>query len=90
MIVSTFGRSFLFVFGTLSTALGALQLGFDANQLAPAQWDWAWAICRGLVAAVFLPVVLVLLILLVMYAWLVADEWVFALRARYGKKRTHK
>lgn len=81
---------FLFAFGTLSTALSALQVGLAVDQLVPAPaqaWAGAWAFCRGLGAAVFLLVVLVLLVLAAMYAWLVADEWVFALRARYGKKK---
>ena len=77
----------LFIFGILSIILSAMQVELGVETLTNAQWQPFWNACRWSVVIVLVCVVCLTLILVLLLIGMVADEWIFALKARYYKTK---
>ncbi|KAK0609305.1 hypothetical protein DIS24_g12334 [Lasiodiplodia hormozganensis] len=79
----------LFVFGTLSVVLGAMQVMTATEALlSPTQvWPGLWMVCRWFSVLTLVLVVGVCVVLGVLLGYRFVSEWCYAIRDRRGKRR---
>ena len=85
-VFARFYAPLLFIFGILSIILSAMQVELGVETLlTTAQWQSFWHATRWFAVITLLGMTLVITLLFSIFLWLTVDEWVFALRQRYGK-----
>ncbi len=84
---SRFYAPLLFVFGILSVILSALQVEMGVEQVAATPWVPFQKMSRWFGLLVVVSMVIMSLSLSLLLAWMIVDEWVFALSARRQRKR---
>lgn len=84
---SRFYAPFLFVFGILSIILSAMQVEMAVEQVASTPWIPFRAMSRWFSLLVVVSMMVISLSLGLLVAWMIVDEWVFALSARRRRKR---
>ena len=82
---SRFYGPLLFIFGILSIILSAMQVELGVEALTNAQWQSFWYACRWFVIGALASMMLLVLALISLLVGMTVDEWVFALKRRYGK-----
>lgn len=81
----------LFVLGVVSIILNALQVELAAETLLTAyQWQSLWFASRWISIITLISMALLTIALLSLLVGMLADEWVFALRTRYKKRRANR
>ena len=75
----------LFVFAILSVILNAMQVELGVETLTDARWRPFWYFSRGFVIVALTCTAFLALGLVSLLVGMIVDEWVFALRKRYGK-----
>jgi hypothetical protein len=87
-----FGRMFgpiLFIFAMISILLNSMQVELAAEQLMDSgmQWTGFWELCRWFSIVSLAGSGILTVSLAALWFWMVADEWIYALRRRAEKKR---
>jgi hypothetical protein len=77
----------LFAFGVLSIMLNAMQVEMVVEQLGSSQWQAFRDASRGFSVYCLILVVLISILLIALFVYRVADEWIYALRDRRRKKQ---
>lgn len=77
----------LFIFAMVSTILNSMQLELGVDRVSARHWEGLWPIYRwfstiSLVATAFVSLCFVLL-----WLWMIVDEWVYAIRCRSRKRQ---
>ena len=80
----------LFIFGILSIVLSAMQVELGVETLTNSQWQPFWYACRWFVIVAIAFIMLLVLALISLLVGMIVDEWVFALRRRYEKGKSHR
>lgn len=81
----------LFVFGVASIILSALQVELAAETLLTAhRWPSLWFASRWISVITIISMALLTIALSSLLIGMLADEWVFALRTRYKKRRKNR
>ena len=80
----------LFIFGIFSIILSAMQVELGVETLTNAQWIPFWYTSRWFVIVALACMAFVVLGLVSLLVGMIVDEWVFALRKRYGKNGVRK
>lgn len=79
----------LFMFGILSIILSAMQVELSAETLMTnLRWQSFWFACRWFAVIILACMTLLTVVLVCLLVGMVVDEWIFALRARYEKKKS--
>lgn len=79
----------LFVFGILSLILSAMQVELGVETLLTTmQWQSFWHACRWFVVVMLACIAFLALGLISLLVGMIVDEWVFALRERYKKRKS--
>lgn len=84
-----FGRFYgplLFVFGVLSIMLSAMQLEMAAEQFVVHKWTSFWQLSRWFSVVSFGGTAGVAVFLICLLTWMIADEWIYAIRCLLQKK----
>lgn len=90
-VFARFYAPLLFVFGIISIILSAMQVELGVETLLrTAQWRAFWHASRWFAIITLLGMTLVITLLFSLFVGLTVDEWVFALRQRYGKSSDAK
>ena len=87
-IFSRYYGPFLFMFGALSVILSAMQVELAVEQRTTVPWNAIWPICRWFSVLSLVGTLVMAATLFGFLLWLIADEWIFALRARRRRQRT--
>ena len=85
-----FGRLYgpiLFVFAVVTTVLNSMQVELAVEEVLPARWVALWPVCRWFSTIGLILTALVSVWFLLLWLWLILDEWVFAIRSRLRKRR---
>ncbi|KAL8694632.1 MAG: hypothetical protein Q9218_000727 [Villophora microphyllina] len=80
----------LFIFGTLSVLLSAMQVGMAVEQLQTRNWVAFWSVCRWFSVISLLLSAVVALYLIVSLLIKTLDEIIWAARAQYGASHKPK
>ncbi|KAJ9644079.1 hypothetical protein H2199_003947 [Coniosporium tulheliwenetii] len=77
----------LFIFAVVSTILNAMQVEMAAEQLSPAHWVSLWSISRWFSTISLVGTALISLCFILLWSWMVSDEWVYTIRCRLRTRR---
>ena len=79
----------LFMFGVLSIILSAMQVGLGAETLMTnLRWQSSWFACRWFAVIILACMALLTVVLVCLLSGMIIDEWTFALRTRYEKRKS--
>jgi len=78
----------LFIFGILSLVLSAMQVELAAEQLLAILWNAFWRLSRWVSVLSIVAITAVALALGSLLVRMIIDEWLFALKARWRKRRS--
>ena len=79
----------LFIFGILSIILSAMQVELGAETLMTnLRWQSFWFACRWFVVIILACMTLLTVFPVCLLVGMIVDEWTFALRARYEKRKS--
>jgi hypothetical protein len=77
----------LFVFAAVSTMLNSMQVELAVEQVASVQWVSLWTVFRCFSAIVMIGTVLISLCFILLWSWLLSDEWIYTIRTRRRRRR---
>lgn len=77
----------LFVFGIISIVLSAMQVQLGVETLVSSKWSWVWYTCRWAAVVILIGMVVIALALAFLLMGMIGDEWLFALKQRYLRKK---
>ena len=67
-----------------------MQIELGVETLTNSQWQPFWYACRWFVIVAIAFIMLLVLALISLLVGMIVDEWVFALRRRYEKGKSHR
>lgn len=77
----------LFLFAVLSTTLNAMQVEIAVEQVSAAHWAALWPISRWFSTITLVGTALISLCFILLWLWMIVDEWLYAIRCQLGKRR---
>ena len=87
---SRFYGPLLFIFGIWSVILSAMQVGLGVESLAPERWEPFWHLCRWFGVLTMSGLALLMLLLALLLGGMIVDEWVYAFKCLFRKKRQRR
>ena len=75
----------LFVFAMFSTLLNSMQVGLAAEQVSSKHWVALLSVSRWFSAIGLVRIFFVALFFTMLWLWMTANEWIFAIRCRVRK-----
>lgn len=80
----------LFVFAVVSTILNSMQVALAADQVMAIHWVAVWHASRWFSVLSLLGTVAIAVCFVVLWLWMVIDEWVYTLRRKLQRRRSSR
>ena len=80
----------LFLFAVVSTMLNSMQVEIAVEQVSTTHWEALWPMYRGFGTVSLVGIALVLLCFVLLWLWMILDEWQYAIRCRLRRRQTRR